>query len=387
MNADSTKAYFGVFSEKDESRYHSDASGDNHSDGDNTDKVDKNSYDRTSENEGGNDDRNEKCRERNREHAKRTRLRKKVMLESLKSRLLELQAEASRLQLALEESNTANILLCLGAKPDGNSNINSVETVDDVGSPLGDSRHFQSKGNIIDQIRNIVRAEAAIFLKPKFENSQISAQNGSLVDAQVIDDEGNVSEDEESVNEPSKSSMGTKNWKNGTVINNSSEKTTEDLDSIRKERNRMHAKLTRDRKKMFTSRLHQLINALERQNATMRARLQQLATGGSRSASPVVQPLQIDTKPIKTEIPSSVPSSESNSPREGYRIVHNSFHPIPMEAFGLNPTLTMTPSINYSAFPPVALKRKAFEAFPENSTFYQQQLQQQFLNHQRKYYS
>lgn len=96
MSSESSKAYFGVHSEKDETRYQSDpdnGSGDNHSEGDHENFVDKNSYDRSSENEGSNDDRNEKCRERNREHAKRTRLRKKVMLESLKSRLLELQAE------------------------------------------------------------------------------------------------------------------------------------------------------------------------------------------------------------------------------------------------------------------------------------------------------
>ena len=35
----------------------------------------------------------EKARERNREHAKKTRLRKKASLEGLKARLLELQAE------------------------------------------------------------------------------------------------------------------------------------------------------------------------------------------------------------------------------------------------------------------------------------------------------
>ena len=37
----------------------------------------------------------EKNRERNREHAKRTRLRKKVMIEGMKIRLLELQREVS----------------------------------------------------------------------------------------------------------------------------------------------------------------------------------------------------------------------------------------------------------------------------------------------------
>ncbi len=43
------------------------------------------------------DDRIEKSRERNREHAKKTRLRKKVMLENLKGRLLELQNEVNNI--------------------------------------------------------------------------------------------------------------------------------------------------------------------------------------------------------------------------------------------------------------------------------------------------
>jgi hypothetical protein len=41
----------------------------------------------------------------------------------------------------------------------------------------------------------------------------------------------------------------------------------------RRERNRMHARLTRDRKKLFTSRLMQSIQHLERQNLIMRNRL------------------------------------------------------------------------------------------------------------------
>jgi len=40
-----------------------------------------------------NDDRMEKSRERNREHAKKTRLRKKAQIEGMKERLLELQNE------------------------------------------------------------------------------------------------------------------------------------------------------------------------------------------------------------------------------------------------------------------------------------------------------
>ena len=42
---------------------------------------------------------------------------------------------------------------------------------------------------------------------------------------------------------------------------------------IRKERNRMHAKLTRNRKKLFTKKILQTINNLEQANAIMRTRI------------------------------------------------------------------------------------------------------------------
>ena len=42
---------------------------------------------------------------------------------------------------------------------------------------------------------------------------------------------------------------------------------------IRKERNRMHAKLTRNRKKLFTKKIVQTINDLERANAVLRTRI------------------------------------------------------------------------------------------------------------------
>lgn len=46
-----------------------------------------------SENEFKYDDKSLKCKERNREHAKKTRLRKKAHLDILKARLVELQQE------------------------------------------------------------------------------------------------------------------------------------------------------------------------------------------------------------------------------------------------------------------------------------------------------
>ena len=46
-----------------------------------------------------------------------------------------------------------------------------------------------------------------------------------------------------------------------------------ELVDIRKERNRMHAKLTRSRKKLFTNKIVQMISSLEQQNKIMRSRI------------------------------------------------------------------------------------------------------------------
>ena len=59
------------------------------------------------------DERLRRSRERNREHARRTRQRKKAQLQTLQQRVAELQEEGARLEEALKDCSTANILLGL----------------------------------------------------------------------------------------------------------------------------------------------------------------------------------------------------------------------------------------------------------------------------------
>lgn len=56
-----------------------------------------------------------RSRERNREHARRTRLRKKAQLEALQSKVKGLQAESKVLKQSLEECNIASILVGLAS--------------------------------------------------------------------------------------------------------------------------------------------------------------------------------------------------------------------------------------------------------------------------------
>ena len=223
-------------------------------------------------------------RERNREHARRTRLRKKAILESLKKKLSDLQDEvkefyfnyfisnyknqiikARKLTLKVEESNTANILLCLSSK---------VTPEDMVTGAIVENKDYLN-GNLVDQIRSIVRSEA---IHERYGSSKCSSDTTDK-EKTGESDFGSDSEPDDEINP--------KTSKDESII---------DLDNLkyvfyfivsiyviticlhymisdRKERNRMNAKLTRDRKKMFIFKLKEMINTLERQNTFMRNRI------------------------------------------------------------------------------------------------------------------
>ena len=239
----------------------------------------------------------EKNRERNREHAKRTRLRKKVVLDGMKSKLLELQRESAHLQKMMDERNTANILLTFSSTDSSRS-----ASVDDINTLLpenDDTSSIVSRGNIIEQLRISVRQEFHhqndhqdhlpqgddhVFKRSR-RDSTLSLEDNSVnladmqlemdgLDSDNEDADNNNMEDNNQTYQPFPES--TVNWKTGTVVNAQGMErhlTDAEMYQFRKDRNRIHAKMTRDRKKMFTSRMQKLISTLEQHNATIRNRL------------------------------------------------------------------------------------------------------------------
>lgn len=224
----------------------------------------------------------QKSRERNREHARKTRLRKKAHLESLKVKLSELQNEATKLSMKMEESNTANILLNMSSKshpePQMEPSSSSMTGVDEIW-----------KGNLVEHIRNMVRTEAnegrngCMSLSPglspsigtlseSWNNSKNSSDAGdttsSLKSSSDTTDKEKIGDSDFDSDMESEKSPKPDMPRDGDSIHSPL-----DVDGMRKERNRMHAKLTRDRKKLFTSRVQQMIKSLERQNAFMKNRL------------------------------------------------------------------------------------------------------------------
>ena len=76
----------------------------------------KTSFDGTLRGDSSSDDedeRRQRNKERNKEHARKTRLRKKEVLEGLKSRVNQLEEENKQLKQSIQESSVASILLGL----------------------------------------------------------------------------------------------------------------------------------------------------------------------------------------------------------------------------------------------------------------------------------
>lgn len=69
-----------------------------------------------------------RSRERNREHARRTRLRKKAQLETLRTKVKSLEADRKKLQLQIEECSIASILIGLSGDEANDPLLQDEET-------------------------------------------------------------------------------------------------------------------------------------------------------------------------------------------------------------------------------------------------------------------
>lgn len=139
-----------------------------------------------------------------------------------------------------------------------------------------------STGNIIDHLRSTIRAETASRSQHLFDQSSnssksmtspltksshprsssfsFSSNEGHLASTEDFDDD-----DDDAGSQLSAPTT--------TNASNMVDPKSDEFHIMRKERNRIHAKLTRDRKKLFTARMQQLISTLEKQNHLMRYRL------------------------------------------------------------------------------------------------------------------
>eukprot|EP00541_Cyclophora_tenuis_P014487 CAMPEP_0116570242 /NCGR_PEP_ID=MMETSP0397-20121206/16820_1 /TAXON_ID=216820 /ORGANISM="Cyclophora tenuis, Strain ECT3854" /LENGTH=354 /DNA_ID=CAMNT_0004098055 /DNA_START=317 /DNA_END=1381 /DNA_ORIENTATION=+ len=232
-----------------------------------------------------------RSRERNREHARRTRLRKKAQLEALQSKVKGLENESRLLKQSLEECSIASILVGLSS---GSQQQTVTDALLDVST---------SKG---PKVALFVGGKRKRFISE--ESVEKPPQPLKLnIDGRITLIGGGKTHI---------------NWKSGVYCDENGvqkQLTQDQLETLRRERNRMHAKMTRDRKKCFIAAVEKTIEQLETDNQRMREALKKVAQHhfGSNAITPAASPVSSSTPspdntvdPIQQQMgPSAVPSS------------------------------------------------------------------------------
>jgi hypothetical protein len=181
-------------------------------------------------------------RERNRIHARKTRQRKKEQMQSLQQKAEQLKNEQVQLKLAINEKNTASILCCLFSKDDGKAS--SAE------DPRIEALLKRSTDDIPDSSK--LPALQPLILPSGAQHSKKSKAASVATAQQELPDDGIDYE---------------------LLGKDRSTCTTEELERIRRERNRMHAKRTRDRKRLFMEEMAEMCKTLETENMLLQRHL------------------------------------------------------------------------------------------------------------------
>jgi hypothetical protein len=180
-------------------------------------------------------------RERNRIHARKTRQRKKEQMHSLQGNADELKEEQVRLRQIINEKNTANILVGLFSKsmPATQNKQEDPEVEELLRRPI-ESIPDSSK----------IPELPALILPGQHASKKVKANRQELPGSDGIDYD--------------------------LLGKDRSKCSPEELDQIRRERNRMHAKRTRDRKRLFMEEMAEMCRKLEEENDMLRLYLAQI---------------------------------------------------------------------------------------------------------------
>lgn len=232
----------------------------------------------------------QRSRERNREHARRTRLRKKAQLQALKVRVAGLQSEQHQLKQGLEDCVTAKLLLDLSSFHAATCDPRPPSS--DLHAPAQHEHschhpphpHPHATAATDRRTTGLAGQTVALVKDPVTQQLRMQQkvhQRGG--DAGVIDDsfDPSIDFDAEETQAAADGLMvpmrGTINWKAGFTLESDGTQrklSPDELERLRRERNRLHAKMTRNRKKVFVANVEQTIVELEETNALLRAQLQ-----------------------------------------------------------------------------------------------------------------
>lgn len=223
-------------------------------------------------------------RERNRIHARKTRQRKKEQMQHLTNRADELKREQIHLKQTINEKNTASILIGLFA---------SKESAGEQRSE--DPRVEALLKRPADEIPDAAKLpELPALILPGQHNSKKLKASTLATSQQEFPDDGIDYE---------------------LLGKDRSKCTPAELDQIRRERNRMHAKRTRDRKRLFMEEMAEMCKKLEEENLILQRHLDGLNGSSSTPgrATSVVSPSLSASHPQASPSEFLIPSKSNTS--------------------------------------------------------------------------
>eukprot|EP00571_Detonula_confervacea_P011358 CAMPEP_0172301008 /NCGR_PEP_ID=MMETSP1058-20130122/2992_1 /TAXON_ID=83371 /ORGANISM="Detonula confervacea, Strain CCMP 353" /LENGTH=468 /DNA_ID=CAMNT_0013010993 /DNA_START=72 /DNA_END=1478 /DNA_ORIENTATION=+ len=219
-----------------------------------------------------------RSRERNRMHARKTRQRKKEHMQKLQNRADELKLEQIRLKQAINEKNTASILVGLFQNgEDGTENGGAIAIDPQVEVLLKRAPEDIPDASTIPELPALIL--------PGQHNGKRKSSDG----------------EDEPIERESMSNLLEDLQEDGIdyalLGKDRSSCSPSELDQIRRERNRMHAKRTRDRKRIFMEEMEVMIKQLEDDNSLLQEHANKLNAnqpptedGASISFPPAITP-------------------------------------------------------------------------------------------------
>lgn len=235
-------------------------------------------------------------RERNRMHARKTRQRKKEHMANLQNRAEELKQEQIRLRQAINEQNTASILLVMFGR-NGSSctpalSSSSQENKEGTGSSRVEELLRRPVSDIPDSSK-ISDLPALVYPSSAASGEKMNIENpNDGIDYELLS-------------------------KDRTKC------TPDELDRIRKERNRMHAKRTRDRKRIYMEEMEGIIKTLEDENKLLLDHHHKLAEDLNAQKGVRVNPVSADSSSgaslcgdDESSVNRPVPEGEEPSPKK-----------------------------------------------------------------------
>jgi hypothetical protein len=257
-------------------------------------------------------------RERNRIHARKTRQRKKEQLQILQTKAEELKGEQTNLKLSINEKNTANILCCLFSNAQGGSSSSSQNNCGGGGGggvedPRVEVLLQRPEEEIPDPSK--LSALQPLILPSGAQHSKKCNKNQNNEQQQQQQQQQQQDQQEQHEQQEHEQELPDDGIDYELLGKDRSKCTPAELDQIRRERNRMHAKRTRDRKRIFMEEMADMCKVLEEENQVLQQHLDEL-NGVPTTASTTNTQTQIQQQNTPTVAMVSPSLSPTTAPTE-----------------------------------------------------------------------